>query len=187
MSKKNTHKKEIIYGTVYDLLVGNDLRSIGKADEVVELVTSDPELFDEVFDGIFHKDKVIRARCADAVEKVSKRFPQYIQKKKSAILKNLNEFNQKEVVWHVALMLGCLKLTKKETEKAFIKLNEWLNSSGSIVVKVTCMQTMAGYALKNKAIAKSVCDEIQKQIVNGAPAIKARGRKLLKLLTVKAE
>lgn len=47
--------------TIYDLLTGNDLRSIGKSNEVVQLVTSDPVLFDEIFDGIFHNDKVVRA------------------------------------------------------------------------------------------------------------------------------
>jgi hypothetical protein len=176
------NKNQLICGTIYDLLVGNDLRSIGKADEVVKLVTSDSELFDEVFDGIFHEDKVVRARCADAVGKVARKFPEYIQKKKSIILKNLDEFSQKEVVWHIALMLGYLKLTKKETEKAFLKLNNWLTLSDSIIVKVSCMQTMAEVALKNKSIVKSVCDEIQKQMINGAPAIKARGRHLLKSL-----
>ncbi len=73
--------------TIYDLLKGNDLRSIGKSNEVVALVTSDPLLFDEVFEGIFHKDKVIRARCADAIEKVGKMYPEYIQKKKKLFLK----------------------------------------------------------------------------------------------------
>ncbi len=172
-----------VSGTIYDLLTGNDLRSIGKADEVVQLVTSDPELFGEVFGGIFHEDKVVRARCADAVEKVARRFPEYIQAKKSIIFNNLETFKQKEVMWHIALMLGYLKLNKKETDTALRTLNHWLVSSDSIIVKVSCMQTMSHFAVKNKSIAESVCDEIQKQMINGAPAIKARGRKLLKLLS----
>jgi hypothetical protein len=165
--------------TVYDLLKGNDLRSIGKSNEVVSLVTSDPILFEEVFDGIFHEDKVIRARCADAVEKVAKKFPAYIQKKKPIILKNLKNFDQKEVIWHIALMLGYLKLTKKELEKAIFHLYKWLNESTSIIVKVACMQTLADHALKNKKLIAGVRFEIEKQMINGAPAIKARGRHLL--------
>jgi hypothetical protein len=165
--------------TIYDLLKGNDLRSIGKSNEVVELVTSDPELFEEVFDGIFHEDKVIRARCADAVEKVSRIFPHYIQKKKSVILKNLKSFNQKEVIWHIALMLGVLKLTPGEVKTAISQLYKWLETSDSIVVRVMCMQTLADFAMKNKKLIKSVRDEIERQMINGAPAIKARGRHIL--------
>jgi hypothetical protein len=166
--------------TVYDLLKGNDLRSIGKSNEVVELVTKDPALFDEVFNGIFHEDKVVCARCADAVEKVAKQFPEYIQSKKSIILKHLNKFEQKEVVWHIALMLGFLKLTESEVGKVMNKLFHWLNTSDSIIVRVSSMQTMAVITTKNKKLLKTVRDEIQKQMINGAPAIKARGRHLLK-------
>lgn len=165
--------------TIYNLLKGNDLRSIGKSNEVVALITSDPLLFDEVFAGIFHEDKVIRARCADAVEKVAQKFPQYIQKKKSVILKNLSKFEQKEVIWHIALMLGVLKLTPAELDKVFVQLFKWMNSSDSIIVRVACMQTLAVHSMKKKKYLKTVHDEIQKQMINGAPAIKARGRHLL--------
>ncbi len=171
--------------TIYDLLKGHDLRSIGKSDEVVKLVTSDPLLFDEVFNGIFHEDKVVRARCADAVEKVAKKFPAYIQKKKKVILNNLQHFNQKEIRWHIALMLGYLKLTTREMGQASGYLFQWLNNEESIIVKVMCMQTLADFALNNRNILKSVNDEIRKQMINGAPAIKARGKKLLKILEQK--
>ena len=165
--------------TIYDLLTGNDLRSIGKSNEVVQLVTSDPVLFDEVFNGIFHNDKVVSARCADAVEKVAVRFPEMIQKKKSIILKSLSKFEQKEVVWHIALMIGYLKLSPKELIKAFDILHKWLNTSDSIIVKVACLQSLAMHAMKNNKLLKSVRDEIEKQMITGAPAIKSRGRHLL--------
>ncbi len=166
--------------TIYDLLKGNDLRSIGKSNEVVDLVTSDPALFEEVFNGIFHEDKVIRARCADAVEKVSRKFPEYIQKRKSVILKNLKAYNQKEVIWHIASMLGVLKLTPKENKTVTEQLYKWLESSDSIIVKVMCMQTLSDFAMRNKKLIKSVRDEIERQMITGAPAIKARGRHILK-------
>jgi nucleoid DNA-binding protein len=171
--------------TIYDLLKGHDLRSIGKANEVVELVTNDPELFDEVFDGIFHQDKVICASCADAVEKVSGRLPEYIQKKKKIILSNLSSFKQKEVRWHIAKMLGYLKLNPKEKELAVGYLFEWLKLDKSIIVKVMSMQTLSDFAETDKKLLNTVLDEIQKQMINGAPAIKARGKKLLKILNQK--
>jgi len=179
MKMKKIRVRNTPSGTIYDLLTGNDLRSIGKSNEVVSLITSDPELFDEVFNGIFHEDKVIRARCADAAEKVAKKFPEYIQNKKEIILKNLDKFNQKEVIWHIAMMLGYLKLSKKEIDKSFNRLFKWLNEADSIIVKVACMQTLADFALKNKTLVKSVRNEVEKQMINGAPAIKARGRHLL--------
>ena len=178
MKKNNEKDKPEL--SIYNLLAGNDLRSIVKSNEVVEVVTKNPLLFDEVFNGIFHEDKVIRARCADAVEKVTKKFPNYIQKKKKIILKHLTNFSQKEVIWHIALMLGYIKLTPRELTKTFNQLYYWLNMSDSIIVKVACMQTLSVHAVKNKNLFKSVRDEIERQMLLGEPAVKARGRLILK-------
>ena len=76
------------------------------------------------------------------------------------------------------MMLGALKLTKKEYEKVYTLLNEWLASSNSIIVKVACMQTLADYSLIFRSTLKSVADEIKKQMISGSPAVKARGRHL---------
>ena len=43
-----------------------------------------------------------------------------------------------------------------------------------------CMQTLSDFAMRDKKLIKSVRDEIEKQMINGAPAIKARGRHILK-------
>jgi len=55
----------------------------------------------------------------------------------------------------------------------------------SIIVKVMSMQTLADIAETDKKLLKTVLDEIQKQMVNGAPAIKARGKKLLNIFKQK--
>jgi hypothetical protein len=90
--------------------------------------------------------------------------------------------SRKEIMWHAAMMLGALKLTKKEYEKVYTLLNEWLAHSNSIIVKVACMQTLADYSLIFRSTLKSVADEIKKQMISGSPAVKARGRHLLKKL-----
>ncbi|MCW4033467.1 MAG: hypothetical protein NWF08_08790 [Candidatus Bathyarchaeota archaeon] len=51
-------------------LKGGDLRSIGKADEVVEDIIKNPRLFGEIFKGMLDDDPIVRMRSADALEKV---------------------------------------------------------------------------------------------------------------------
>ncbi len=166
--------------TVYDLLKGNDLRSIGKSNEVVKLVGDNQELFDEIFAGIFHDDPVIRARCADAAEKVSQKKPSMLKPHKKTILKNLDKFSQKEVNWHIALMLGYLSFTKSEKEKVVDHLFRWMAEKGSIIVRVCCMQTLSKLASIDSNLKKVLISEIKKMMITGSPAIKARGRILLK-------
>jgi hypothetical protein len=59
-------------------LDGTDRRSIGRVDEVVADVLAKPRLFGIVFDGMLHNNPVVRMRCADAVEKITCRHPEYL-------------------------------------------------------------------------------------------------------------
>jgi hypothetical protein len=40
-------------------LIGRDLRSIGKANEVVQQILEDPKLFPDVFEGLTSDDPII--------------------------------------------------------------------------------------------------------------------------------
>ena len=65
----------MIMSKIIQKLTGGDLRSIGKAEEVVEDILRNPSLFTEVFDGMLHDDPRVRMRSADALEKVSSKNP----------------------------------------------------------------------------------------------------------------
>ena len=52
-----------------DKLKGGDLRSIGRSDEVVEVILETPQRFGEVIEGIFSDDSIVRMRSVDAAEK----------------------------------------------------------------------------------------------------------------------
>ena len=73
-------------------LKGGDLRSIGNAEEVVRQIGRNQNLFNEVFQGIFNTDPIIRMRSADVVEKVSKMYPFLLKKHKNKILQDLINF-----------------------------------------------------------------------------------------------
>ena len=51
------------------LLLGKDRRTIGKADNVVQLVV-DQASFDELFGLLFHHERTLVMRAADAVKKL---------------------------------------------------------------------------------------------------------------------
>lgn len=72
-------------------LKGGDLRSIGKADEVVKDIIENPKLFGEVFKGMLDDDPIVRMRSADALEKVSSTHPEYLQQFKGKLIKSLKD------------------------------------------------------------------------------------------------
>ena len=56
-------------------LAGGDLRSDGEASEVAAFVLANPQVFDDLLDGLTISDDVVRGRTADALEKVARSRP----------------------------------------------------------------------------------------------------------------
>lgn len=54
------------------ILVGGDLRSDGRSNEVVEKVLEDPSLLPVLIKGLCVEDDVVRGRTVDALEKVAR-------------------------------------------------------------------------------------------------------------------
>ena len=163
-------------------LRGDDLRSIGKADEVVQDILNDPSLFKEVFEGMLNKDPVIRMRSADAIEKVSAKRPEYLRPFKSKLINQISKIEQQEVRWHVAQMFSYIKINKIERDKIIKILLSYIVTDESKIVKTFSMQTLADLAEKDEQIKPKIINLIKGMIKNGSPAIISRGKKLLKQL-----
>lgn len=163
-------------------LRGDDLRSIGKADEVVQDILNDPSLFKELFEGMLNKDPVIRMRSADAIEKVSVKHPEYLQPFKSKLINHLSKIEQQEVRWHVAQMFSYIETSKIERNKIIKILLSYIETDESKIVKTFSMQTLADFAEKDEQIKPRMINLIKGMIKNGSPAIISRGKKILKQL-----
>lgn len=163
-------------------LKGGDLRSIGKSNEVVQDILKTPALFGEVFEGLLADDPVLRMRCADVIEKVSKVHPEYLQPYKDRLIKEVSEVNQQEVRWHLAQMFSYLELDREEITIVVNILSSWINSEKSKIVIVNSIQTLAEFAKKDKSIRPMVLRKLEDIIKNSSPSVVSRGNKLIKEL-----
>jgi len=160
-------------------LEGGDLRS--KADEIAEEISGNSELFEEVFEGLFNDDPVVRMRSADALEKASRRNRSLLEPLKERLINEASKIKQKEVQWHVAQMLSYIYLTENELEQVIKILDEYLESDSRIVV-VNSLQTLTELAAVNEKIRPIAITQIGSLMKTGAPSIVSRGKKLLKRL-----
>lgn len=164
---------------VLQKLEGGDRRSIGRADEVVEDVLEDPQLFGDVFKGILAADSVVAMRASDVVEKVSSKHPECLQPYKDRLIREISKVEQKEVRWHVAQMFSYLDVSKDERNEIIKILNSYIDSSDSAIVKAFSMQTLADFAEGDEKIRSRVLSKIEKLVETGSPAIMSRGKKLI--------
>ncbi len=160
------------------MLAGGDRRSIGKSEEVVALVLSQPKLFEKVFAGMLHDDPLIRMRSADVVEKVTALKPELLAPYKVTLIRQVARIEQQEVRWHVAQMFSRLHLNKRERRLVLQILQEYLTDKSGIV-KTFAMQAMTDIAERDEELRPGIIKQIQLLTRTGTPAMKSRGKKLL--------
>lgn len=169
---------------IKQLLSSGDMRTTGRADEVAEMVLADTTLFTELFACLTLNDPPVRMHAADALEKVTQKRPELLQKYKEQILDEIAYIDQQEVQWHVAQMIPRLELLPAEVKKATEILDNYLDKTTSNIVRVMSLQALADLALQGKFPREQVIHKINNYSQKlQTPSIRARSRKLLQELT----
>ena len=168
---------------IFGKLIGGDLRSIGRAEEVVQDILQDPTLFGEVFEGLLDDDPRVRMRSADALEKVSSRHPEYLQPFKNRLINEISKIEQQEVRWHVAQMFSYLEVSRTERDEIVRILLFYLDADRSRIVKVCSIQTLADLAERDESIRPTIVRRLREVIASGSPAMANRAQKLLPRLS----
>jgi uncharacterized protein with von Willebrand factor type A (vWA) domain len=161
-------------------LSGGDLRSIGSVDAIVKQVQSQQQ-FDELFEALFHNDRLIVMRAADAVEKLTQSKPDYLKLHKKSLLRLLKDAKNKELKWHASLLVSRLKLTKSELGKVWEILSNWaLDYKESRIVRVNSIQALFDLSQQVPELREDyelIITQLEREDV---PSIRARIRKLKK-------
>lgn len=159
-------------------LTGGDLRSIGKSNQLIQLIKNQDD-FDILFIYLNHPDRIISMRAADAIEKITLHHTDYLQKHKNLILKLTSQPLEKEIKWHLALLVPRLNLSKKEMESQWKIFNTWAaDKSESKIVRVNALQALYELAIKYPALQKALNNIAKKIGSDNTPSLNARLRKL---------
>ncbi len=160
------------------ILSGGDLRSIGKSNSVIKQIR-DQNSFDKLFGCIFHKDRLVVMRTADAIEKITIEHPEYLLKHKKKILELCIRAESKELKWHLALLLPRIELNIKENRKALNILKQWaMDKQEYRIVRVNSVQGLFELSQKHKNITKELEHIFHKLYKENIPSLKARIKKL---------
>jgi len=166
------------------LLEEGDLRSIGNVPIVVEMVQSDPLLFGSLIENIIHEDPGVRMRASDAVEKITRRNPEYLGPYKNYLLHEVLQFTQQEVRWHMAQIIPRLNLTVDERHQVVQILFSYLEDSSKIV-QTNSLQALVELASEDDELFLKVRQAVEHLVETGSPAVKNRAEKLLPRLVRK--
>lgn len=89
-------------------LKGGDLRSDGFSPQVADLVIKQPQLLNDLLEGLDESDDIVRARTADALERVARVNPEPFMNSLTRFISVASNDPIPMVRWHMAMLLGDL-------------------------------------------------------------------------------
>ncbi len=165
------------------LMVGGKTNSLGRAKEIIEIVLSDKSQLDELYDCLFHDDAWARMRAADAIEKVCRTHPEWLEPYIDKFLTELTPSRQPSIQWHLAEIFGEVSLTKAQRQRTIDWMKGLLSSEDTDwIVAANSMKTLAMFT-KDGVIPKLQMIELLKiQQKHKSKAVVRRATKLLEEL-----
>ena len=165
---------------ILEKLEGGDLRSIGRSDAIAHEVKTQRQ-FDELAEGLTHPDRLVVMRAADALEKITLEHPEFLSAHKRTVLLLLSRAEEKELKWHLGLLVPRLVLSKSELGKVWARLTRWaLDMKESRIVRVNAIQGLFELSRKTPGLQgdyELTLTQIEREEI---PSINARIRILRK-------
>lgn len=128
------------------------------------------------------EEYVVQMRAADAIEKITRERPELLIPYKKRVLEIASRAEEKELRWHMAAVLPRLRMTPSERAAVVDILYEYLKDPSSSIVRTFAMQGLADFVQQDRRLMERVKPMIEELTETGTPAMRARGRKLLKQL-----
>lgn len=159
---------------------GGDLRSIGLADELIPIINNQLE-FDRLFNYLYSNDRLQRMRAVDAIEKITINKREYLAKYTNELIEMAEKAKDKELKWHLALLVSRLSLNNNELNAVWNRLTDWAkDKKESKIVRVNSIQGLNEISKIYKTNGKQLEDIIKELKKENIPSINARIKKLNK-------
>jgi len=168
--------------SIRDLLAeGRCAFASGRAFDVAMMVLEQPRLANRLIECLWDESEAVVLRAADALDTVSYEMPRVLAAWKEPLLGLMTEAKPIKLRWHLAFFVSRLRLTPAECRRAATVLRTWLDDRSSIV-KTSAMQTLADLTRQDPSLLAEVLDLLRVLTRSGTPAMRARGRVLVKQL-----
>lgn len=169
------------------LAEGGKKNTLGRAEEVVGIVLADHARLDELYRCLFEDDAWLRMRAIDALEKVCRAHPEWLEPYVERLLSEVAAIDQASIHWHLAEIFRKVELTRDQRERAIalMKRNIASNSADWIVASNT-METLALFAADGTVPVQELIPLLEVQQTHHSKAVVKRATRILEQLNAYA-
>ena len=146
----------------------------------MSVVLAQPQRLDELIHCIVDSNnEIVRMRASDALEKICRARPALLQPHATVLLGEMSTIDQPSVRWHVAQMLGHIKLSPRQRERAAALLRKNLDESSDWIVLNHSLDTMAVLARQDPQLVPDLHGYLRRYEHSSYKSLSSRARKLL--------
>lgn len=157
------------------LEVGGKTNSLGRSQEIIEVVQDDPSRLAELFECVCHEDAWVRMRAIDTFEKVIRQRPELAGPYLADIFGSLMDSTQASIQWHLAQLFTEVRLSPREQKKAINWLTDKLSTTDvDWIVSVNCMKAMMYFYQKKLALAADVQHMLSIQLEHRSKSVRKK-------------
>lgn len=171
-------------GQILEWLSGGDLRSDGMSNEAADFVLKNPEMFDELYEGLKISDDVVRGRTADALEKISRVRPDMLVDHLPKLLQIAEEDHVPMVKMHLTMIFGHLAMYEERLSELISALLNLLDN-GSVFTRSWAIVSLCIIARKYPEECNQILERIEPIQRDQSIAMRTKARMAIDLLTNK--
>lgn len=168
------------------LAVGGHANSLGRVNEVIELVLQNKSRLNELYCCLFDEDAWVRMRAADALEKICRQRPDWLLPYIDKFSAELAESTQPSIQWHLAQIYRQVGLTTQQKRFAISWLKRLLATKDiDWIVAANAMNTLAQFTRDGSFAVAEMVPLLKIQQGHKSNAVIKRANKLLEELSVR--
>ena len=164
------------------MLAGGDLRSDGEANKVAQIVLENPQLLDDLVDGLAVTDDVVRGRTSHAIEWIARSQPEWLVPHLRRLIRISRSDPVAMVRWHMAMTFGDMAIFEDHVHELSECLVQMLDDP-SVFVRSWTISSLCIVARLYPERSGTVTQHISLYRNDPSIAIRARVRKALEALT----
>jgi len=167
--------------TLLEKFTSGDLRSDGLASEVAASVVDDLSLLPLLTSGLDENDPVVRARSADALEKVTRMQPEVLKDRLPQMVRLALTDEVPMVRWHMAMIFANLDLEDAATRWVIDTLIQMLGDI-SVFVRSWVISSLCILGRRVEDKRMEILDNIKYMEDDDSPAVRSRVQNALACL-----
>lgn len=166
------------------MLTGGHPNSLGRTEEVVDLVLADHKRMNALFQCYFSEDEIVRLRVSSAMKRITTAQPDWTMNYMDRLQSEVAAIDQASTQWTLALLFDLTRdnLSRDQTSRALEIMKRNLAEHTDWIVLNTTMAVLHSWSNEDPKLGEWLEPHLRRLSGDKRKSVSARASKLLKAM-----